>query len=177
MAFKTLTEIIQDIYEVGHAKQAELADRDLVNRLRAAQQNDNRQLMADILGECFNDVASHTDSMFQLKQVDRNTFGAKLGWLAQNEDMTDKQRMEFLANYKREIAQPALNQATQLGAQQGLIKACVWTPVGETCEWCMSMAGTYEAQYASAAGFWRSHKSCDCEKTIRWLKPDEIEEG
>jgi hypothetical protein len=177
MAFKTLTDMIQDIYEVGHAKQAELANRDLVNRLRSAQNSDNRQMMADILGDCFNDVASHTAPIFQLHKYDRETFGAKIGWLAQNEGMDDKQRVEFLAGVKRDIAQPALNQAIELGERQGLIKACIWTPVGETCEWCLSMAGTYEAGYASAAGFWSYHKGCDCDKTIRWKKPEEIYEG
>lgn len=175
MAFETLTEQIQALYVLGTSKQKDLVSNDMLNRLRAAQNSDNRMMMADILTDCFKEVADRAAG-FEIRRLDRDKFSGKLNWLHDNAaTMDDRQRLEFLAEYKRNIAQPALNAATDLAAENGLIKACIWTPIGETCDWCMSMAGTYEAKYASDVGFWASHRGCDCDKTIRWLDPEKVE--
>lgn len=174
--YRTLADSIQDLYEVTVSPDGLLVTDSMVQAVKKARRDRDPKGIGDAFSQLFNGVAAKAAG-FQLKDFTRDEIGKRIGWLMDADITKDSTIRQFLAQYQRDLAMPAMETGIKLGAAQGLIKEVVRTPEGaETCQWCLDRCGVWDPYDANAYGVWARHGAsahggsggCDCDIRIRW---------
>jgi hypothetical protein len=174
--YRTLADSIQDLYEVTVSPSGLLVTDSMVRAVDKARKDRDPKGIGDAMSQLFNGVAAKAAG-FQLKNFTHDEIGKRIGWLMDADITKESTIRQFLAQYQRDLAMPAMETGIRLGAAQGLIKEVVRTPEGaETCQWCLDRCGVWDPYDANAYGVWARHGAsahggtggCDCDIRIRW---------
>ena len=178
--YRTLADSIQDLYEVTVSPSGLLVTDSMVRAVDKARKDRDPKGIGDAMSQLFNGVAAKAAG-FQLKNFTRDEIGKRIGWLMDADITKESTIRQFLAQYQRDLAMPAMETGIRLGAAQGLIKEVVRTPEGGNMPWCLDRCGVWDPYDANAYGVWARHGAsahvgtggCDCDIRIRWRMSDD----
>ena len=157
---------------ISGASRDQLVSKENIQKVQDARKTGDMETLGSVFSELWKKVASQAAG-FEMPKQDKEAFGKKIGQLYHADDDSDEYVKNYLAQYQRDLALPAMNQAIQMGAGQGLVKEVVRQAEGEsTCPWCLERCGIWDPYDANNYGVWARHGSCDCDIYIRWVQDD-----
>lgn len=165
---KTAEDNINDLLEILSPPRDAIISETQLDLAMQAMNTQDSTLAAQILSELFDEVAKQAAGI-QLDKLDSEDFGKKVGWMVYKTHSRGTM-LNYLAKYKRDLAETPMMQAMQAANAQTMVNEVVREAVGPTCSWCLERCGVWTPLDANAYGVWARHAGCDCTIHVRKVK-------